>query len=896
MNKKNKIHQGKKSTAEDRRRSARHPPRWAERLLTRIAAPDIREETLGDLYELFQSRVQRYGYTKAKWLYLLEMLLLLHPRLWRQQSRSTSLNNKFTSDSQSNPAAMLNNYFKVALRKLNRHKSYTAINAVSLSLGIACAVLIFTLVKYHLSFDDFHADQNRIHRIYTEFHGEKVTYNTGVPNPLGEAFRSGYSVAEKVGRIAFLPKRVVFVSPEKKFEEDIAFADPDFLGIFNFQLIQGSKQTALRDINTVLITDKIAKKYFGAQDPIGQTLRVDDSLVVRITGILRNLPPNTDFRSQIYIPFNNLQDHSPWMVEKDWWFSVNKEMQCFVRLKPGISAASVDKVILPAISSTHYDKDAAKYFQFRLQPLSDVHFNPDLRGKTDKKNLRIFALIGFFLILTACVNFINLATAQALGRSREIGVRKALGSQRGALFWQFITETTVIAGFAMVVALLLAYLAVPFINQWFEIELTVNPFTDVYLLVFLSVLMLFVIFFSGAYPGLILARFQPILALKGKLSQQSTGGFSLRKGLVVGQFAISQLLIIGTLIVTNQLRYSQQADMGFQKDAMIILPVPDNKKSKISTLRVLLSEMSGIKEVTFFDSPPASESVGSTNIRFDSRPEAEDFSISIKSADHQYIPTFKIPILAGRNLNPSDTIREYLLNETAVKALRLASMKDVIGKSATINGRTGTIVGVMKDFHFKSFRAAIEPLCLTTRSENYGSCGVKVNLANLASNLTGLEKVWTARFPSSIFTYRFLNEEIERFYKLDNMLLRLIQAFAGIAIFVGCLGLYGLVSFMAVQKTKEIGVRKVLGASTSNILWLFGKEFLRLLLIAFVLAAPLAWWVMEDWLNNFAYRVDLGVGIFFLAILITFMVALLTVGFRSVKASLANPIKTLRTE
>ncbi|WP_373331090.1 ABC transporter permease [Salmonirosea aquatica] len=882
MNRKNKINS--------------QPPRWAERLLGRIAAPHHREEILGDLYELFHKRGQRYGYTKARLLYVLEMVLLLHPRLWRNTSRSTHLDSKFIFDSQSNPTAMFNNHLKVAFRKISRHKSYTLINAVSLSLGIACAILIFTLVKYHLSFDDFHADQNRIYRIYTEFHGEKVTYNTGVPNPLGEAFRGGYNAAEEVGRIAFLPKRVVSVSPEKKFEEDIAFADPEFLSIFNFPLIQGNPKTALQDRNTVLITDEIAKKYFGTQDPVGQLLRVDDSLLVRITGVLQDLPPNTDFRSQIYIPFSNLQDHSPWMVEKDWWFSVNKEMQCFVRLKPGISAASVNKTILPAISNTYYDKEPAQYFQFRLQPLSDVHFNPELRGKTDKKNLRTFAWIGFFLILTACVNFINLATAQAIGRSREIGVRKALGSRRAPLFWQFITETAVIAGLAMVVALGLAYLALPFVNGWFEIDLTLNLLTDRYLLAFLSVLLLLVVFFSGAYPGLILARFQPLLALKGMPAQRSAGGFSLRKGLVVGQFAISQLLIIGTLIITTQLRYSQQADMGFQKDAIVILPVPDNQKSKLSALGAEFSELSGVENATFFDTPPASEAVGSTSIRFDSRPEAEDFSIAIKSADHQYVPTFKIPILAGRNLNPSDTIREYLLNETAVKALRLASLDDVLGKPATINGRPGTIVGVMKDFHFQSFRAAIEPLCLTTRSESYGSCGINVNLANLGPTLAGLEKVWTTLYPSSIFTYRFMDEEIGRFYKLDNMLLRLIQAFTGIAIFVGCLGLYGLVSFMAAQKTKEIGVRKVLGASNPSILWLFGKEFIRLLLIAFALAAPLAWWVMEGWLNKFVYRVEPGAGIFILAIVITLFVALLTVGFRSLKASRANPIKALRSE
>ena len=891
MNRKNKAHQNPQPEPQDRL-----PPRWAERLLIRITAPHIREEVLGDLYELFQRRAQRFGYTKARLLYVLEMLLLLHPRLWRTQAQSTNSYTIATAYSQPNSLTMLSNYVKIAWRKLNRHKSYTLINVVSLSLGIACAILIFTLVRYHLSFDTFHADQNRIYRIYTEFHGEKVTYSTGVPNPLGEAFQHSHSVAEKIGRIAFLPKRVVAVSPQKKFEDDIAFADPDFLSIVNLPALQGNPQSALQEHNTALITDRIAKKYFGTQDPIGQILHVDDSLVIRITGVLQDLPPNTNFRSEIYIPFGNLQDHSPWMVEKDWWFSVNKEMQCFVRLKPDVSAALVDSMILSAISAKHYDKEMAKYFRFKLQPLSDVHFNPNLRGRTEKKNLWTFALIGFFLVVTACVNFINLATAQALGRAREIGVRKALGSQRGALFWQFITETALIAGLALVIALGLAYLALPFVNQWFDIELAINPVTDACLLTFLLGLLLIVVFCSGAYPGLILARFQPVLALKGKLSQQSVGGFSLRKGLVVAQFAITQLLIIGTLIITSQLRYSQQADLGFRKEAMVILPVPDNKKSKINTLGAQLSELSGVENVTFFDTPPASDFLGSTNIRYDSRPKPESFSISIKAADHQYIPTFKIPILAGRNLYPSDTVREYLLNETAVKALGLATTRDVIGKNATINGRPGTIVGVMKDFHFKSFHAAIEPLCLTTQSANYGSCGVNVNLFNIGPTLAGLEKAWTAMYPSAIFTYRFLDEEIDRLYKLDNMLLRLIQVFAGIAIFVGCLGLYGLVSFMAAQKKKEIGVRKVLGSSTSGILWLFGKEFSRLLLVAFMLAAPLAWWVMNKWLANFVYRIHLGAGIFILAILITFIVALLTVGFRSVQAALMNPIKTLRTE
>lgn len=874
------------------------PPRWAEWLLERIVASHLRDEILGDLYELFQKRGHRYGYPKARLFYLLDVLLLLHPRLWRKESgRYIHPNCPKIADYQ-NPSltAMFSNYFKIALRKLQRNKAYTLINVVSLGLGIACAILIFTLVKYHLSFDTFHADTDRIYRVYTEFHGDKIRQNTGVPNPMGDALRNGFTAFEKVGRIAFLEKRVVEISPEKKFEENIAFADPEFLEIANFPLQQGSPKTALQERNTALITERIAQKYFGTEDPIGKIVHVDDSLVVRITGVLRNLPANTDFRSEMYIPFSNLKDHTPWMVEKDWWFSVNDDMQCFVRLKPGVSAASVDSTVLSAVSSKYYDENMSKYFRFKLQPISDVHFNPGLKGYTEKKNLWAFALIGLFLIITTCVNFINLATAQALGRSKEIGVRKVMGSQRGALFWQFMTETALIAGVATIVAFVLAYLALPAVNQLFEIELALNPFTDIYLLTFLPVLLLIVIFISGSYPGLILARFQPVMALKGKLSQRQTGGFSLRKGLVVTQFAISQLLIIGTLVIANQLRYSRQADMGFDKDAIVILPVPDNKKSKINTLSAQFSELAGVESSTYFDTAPAAENVGSTGILFDSRTESEKFSISIKAADDRFVPTFEIPIVAGRNLNPSDTIREYIVNETAVKALQLKSNQEVLGKRAVINGRPGTIVGVMKDFHYRSFHIGIEPLCITTRSENYQNCAVKVNVANLTSTLEGLEKTWSAMYPSSIFTYRFLDEEIERFYKLDTMILRLIQAFAGIAIFIGCLGLYGLISFMAAQKNKEIGVRKVLGASVQSILWLFCKEFFRLLLIAFVLAAPLAWWVMNSWLNNFVYRIELGVGIFVLAISITSVIAVLTVGYRSLKAALANPIKSLRSE
>jgi hypothetical protein len=375
------------------------------------------------------------------------------------------------------------------------------------------------------------------------------------------------------------------------------------------------------------------------------------------------------------------------------------------------------------------------------------------------------------------------------------------------------------------------------------------------------------------------------------------GGFSLRRGLVVTQFAISQLLIVSTLVIANQMRYSRQADLGFLKDAIVMVPVPEREKSTISTLNAEISRIAGVEKVTFCSRAPLSPDFASVTVRFDSRTEDEDFDMSVKVGNDQYVPMFGLQVIAGRNLHPSDTVREFLLNETAVKKLG-GSPQDVIGKKLRIglNDSEGSIVGVVKDFHNKSFHETIDPLCITTSNNWYFSCAVKINPANLSFTLVAIENIWKKTFPDHIYEYDFLDEQIARFYELDNVILRLIQAFAGIAIIICCLGLYGLVSFMVGQKTKEVGVRKVLGASLQNIVWLFGKEFTRLLLIAFAIASPFAWWVMNNWLKSFAYRIDIGPGIFILAILITFTVAVIAVGYKSMIAALMNPVKSLRSE
>ncbi|MDN5204673.1 ABC transporter permease [Fulvivirgaceae bacterium BMA10] len=862
------------------------PPKLADRFLSWFCKGELLEEIQGDLHEYYEELVD-----KPKWkrnlLYWFHVLNFLRPFAIKK-SRS------YNSDH----SAMLRHNFVISIRKLKRNKTYTAINVFGLTVGIACVIVIFILVRYHLSFDTFHTNSERIYRVITELHQEDINYVRGVPSPLGEAIRSDFTFAEEVAMVTFLNDRLISIPSfegEKKFKETIVFAEPAFFNILNFPLVRGNKNTILKEPNTAIVTERIAKKYFGEEEPIGQTIQIDNKLNLIITGILKDLPINTDRQQEIYIPYSGIKDHSPWLDHKAWWFSVNQFRQCFVLPKSDVSLVEIDEA-LSAISEKYYDERNSKIFQFKLQHLSDIHFNPDLGGYIERKNLWALAFIGFFMIITSCVNFINLATAQALGRSREIGVKKVLGGLRGQLFWQFITETTLISALAIGLAVGLAYFALPFVNQLFDTRLGIDLLRDTYLLTFLSMLLFVVIFFSGSYPGLMLAGFKPVRALKSNLTQKHIGGFSLRRGLIIVQFAISQLLLIGAIVIANQMRYTQQADMGFEKEAVIMLPLHGDKTSKKSILHTRFSRIAGVEQVTFCDAAPASEFTPNTNIRVDSRAEDENFSIHYRTGDQNYVPLFGLQIVEGRNLHPSDTIREYLINEATVKRLGIISNQDAIGKKIFINGKKGTIVGVVKDFHFRSFHETIDPLCITTWSDTYVNCAVKINLTNLKSTLEALEKNWNEVYPDQIYEYDFLDERIARFYEQDNIMLWLIQVFAAIAIVIGCLGLYGLVSFMIAHKTKEVGVRKVLGASIKSILWIFGKEFTRLLIIAFIVAAPFGWWVMNSWLENFAYRIEIGTNTFAIALVVTFLVAIVTVGYHAIKAALANPTQCLRNE
>jgi predicted permease len=569
-------------------------------------------------------------------------------------------------------------------------------------------------------------------------------------------------------------------------------------------------------------------------------------------------------------------------------------------LPENTSAEKINQQLLQ-FSKQNYKQDLASRKTNFLQPLSVLHFDNRFGNFGDhtisKSTLWTLSLIGVFIIIMACINFINLSTAQAVGRSKEVGIRKVLGSDRVQLLAQVMGETFFIVIVSMVLAVIIGMMSLPYIKHITSIQ------EQLYLLnwqtfSFLLGLVVVVTLLAGLYPALIVSGFNPALALKNKITSATVGKTSLRKGLVVIQFAISQILIIGTIVAISQMNYVHTADLGFNKEAILIFNTNSDSVvfSRQDAFKQKLLQMPGVQSVSFSSDAPSSDNNWSGNFAFDHRPD-EKFNIYRKAGDEDYFKTYGLEIIAGRVFEKSDTAREIVVNETLVEKLGVKNSSDVIGKEIR-SGRSSwkTIVGVVKDFNMNSLREDVKPLMLFQRKDRYTVTGIKLKSANIPKTKSAIEAAWNQYFPEYAYTSSYMDENVARFYEQEDKLSLLYKIFAGIAIFISCLGLYGLVSFMAVQRTKEIGIRKVLGGTIGHILWIFGREFFALLIIAFFISAPIAWWLMSNWLQDFEFRVPISPWIFILSIFISLIVAALTVGYRSISAAIVNPIKSLRTE
>lgn len=869
------------------------PPQSFLRFFRWFCHPKMLDYIEGDLMEVYDVRLKAFGKRKADLKFIIDVLLLFRPGIIRPTQEHSNLNTH----------GMYKSYFKIGWRNLLRNKGYTVINVAGLALSMTCGIFIFSLIKHNLSFDNFHQNSNRIYRVVTELHRDVLAYRNSVPSPLGEFFRNDFTFGEKVARVYTETDALITLRKGNeviKFKEPagIAFTETEFFKIFNFPLLRGNDATMTNAPHTAILTERMVHKYFGDKDPIGETFWLDNKIAFTITGILKDLPSNTDIKSEIFVSYSSLRSYDPWLAsDTDGWNGIRDGMKCYLLLRPGVSTSTVEEVMSAYVKI--YRPTSKNVHQYKLQPLADAHFNPHYGGAVEKRNLWILSIIGLFLIGTACMNFINLATAQALKRAKEVGVRKVLGSKKRQLFWQFIFETGIIAFMGMIVATILAYISLPYVNTFFKTDIPINLFSDWSVMAFIFILGIVVTVLAGYYPGLVLAGFQPVAALKGKLSQQNIGGFNTRRTLIVAQFAISQVLIIGMVVIMNQMRFAKQSDLGFDKEAIVMVETGrDSTGTVVNTLKNEISNIPGVEKVSLCFAAPSSENEWGNSIRFDNSAEEVNFRTSIKSADADYVSTFGLEFVAGRNLLPSDTVREMLINEAMVRKLNLASPEEAIGHIIAANGGSmkAPIVGVLRDFHDKSFHEEINPVLVTTYREDYSNYAVKLNMANAKSALDAIEAAWLKQHPDQLFQYAFVDESVARFYEAEESILRLIQIFSFIAIFIGCLGLYGLVSFMVSQKTKEIGIRKVLGGTAVHIAWIFGKEFARLIIIAFLLAAPIGWWLMHNWLQSFEFQIPIDTWTFILAIGCSLLVAAVTVSYQVIKTALVNPVKSLRIE
>lgn len=794
---------------------------------------------------------------------------------------------------------MFNNYLLIAFRNLRKNSTYTLLNILGLGLSIACCIVIFLMLQYHLSFDAYHSRADRTVRVVTDVHMESITPFRGAPNPMSKALRSEFSFLENVAMYATRAEALISVPgtsgiPDKYKEEDkFAFVEPELFGILDLLLLQGDAK-ALAEPNTALITENLARKYYGTIDAVGKTFRYDNKVDFRVAGILRNLPVNTDYNSEILASWAtraSMPEYSPFM---DNWGGMNGGTYCLATLREGHQQSELEAAI-PEFRKKYRHPESEMLFLYKPLPLTSIHLNSDYNtGMMKKSYLWALALIGVFLLITACVNFINMATAQALKRAREVGVRKSLGSTQGQLFWQFIFETALIVAAAVVIGWVMARIFLPYLNTWTKDQVEWTG-TDLKMLIaFLLALSVVIIFLAGAYPGLVQARFRPAVSLRGLAETKPAGGFSLRRMLVTTQFTISQILIIGAAVVTAQIEFARNADWGYRPGVVFTVPVPDTDHMK--SLKQQIASIAGVKNVTLCYQPPASSSNNQNGVQFENRSAGEPWAVNFKPADADYLQTFGLQLVAGRNVLPSDTVREYVVNETFVKKLNLAGPPEILNRSVNIDGIKGTIVGVVRDYHNWELSQDISAIAFSTRSSSYSNCAIELMPGNPAPVMEQIKQVWERNYPDYYYEHTFMDERMAQFLESESIIMNLIRIFAGIAIFIGCLGLYGLASFMILRKTREIGIRKTLGASVPGILWLFGREYIRLILVAFVIATPMAWWAMNAWLQEYAYRTTLGPGIFVFALAMTFVVALLTVGIQSAQAALANPVKSLNRE
>ena len=792
---------------------------------------------------------------------------------------------------------MLKNYFLIAFRNLSRKRAFSLINIAGLTLGISGALIIFVIVRFELSFDSFHPDTDRIYRVLSGSPRDPILADAGAPHRLDEVMEDEFSEIEKTA-VAFKlnPQQVQLeINNEISREQHVAFVTPSFFQILDFEWIAGSPERSLSEPGQVVIDEEVAEKYFRG-DAMGKRINLNNEFDLLVSGIIKKMPANTDYPINLAVSHATYAQSSAY--KEQYEPSRSSFYQVFVKLRKGVSAEQVN-TRFPAMVEKYLDKETAeKYLTHKLQPIDEWHFSTSVDNfaerSVSREAMTSLGLVGIFLLITACINFINLTTAQAVKRSKEVGVRKVLGSSRPQLIGQFMGETALLTFVSILISYLLAANLLPMLSGLLGLPLDFSMMNDPATWLYLLAVGVVVSVLAGFYPAIVLSAFRPVSTLKNNFSVRGSKGLLLRKGLIVFQFGLSQLLIICTVVVLSQMHYFNTASVGFEKEAILTVNLPESDAQAVETIRNQLSRESSVKEVSFSLNTPAA-TINKYWTYFGHQSLEDEGMSEIKFIDEQFLGLYDIPLLAGRNVLPSDST-EILINEAFLKEIGIQKPEEALGEVVGFYGVEGEIIGVIQDFHSLSLKERIPPLMLVHSPRNFQSASFKINMSQAQEAIAAIENQWMQHFPEYYFSYKFLDDDLATMYEQERKTSRLLLIFSLVAIFIGCLGLYGLISFMAVQKEKEVGIRKVLGGTVTHIIYIFTKDFVLLLGVAFLLAAPLGYYFMQQWLNDFTYSISMEWWMFVIAALAGLLIAGATVSFRSFRAATANPVKALRGE
>lgn len=814
---------------------------------------------------------------------------------------------------------MLQNYLKIALRNLQKNKGFSFINIFGLTIGLTCCLLIGIFILNELSFDRYHTNADRIWRVSRKFKnpdGSNQLHLGHLAPPFAPLLKNDFPDIEEATRL--LQSGGTFQREDKVFQEEFAFfAEPSIFRIFDIPFIKGDPASALDAPLSVVLNETTARKYFPEGDAVNRTLKVNGRFEVKVTGVYKDFPYNSHFHPTILISFatlNNEQVYGEEQLRTNWG---NNSFSTFLLLPENYPAENLEAQF-PAFLDKHMGSMSTEnempmpsvWTSLHLMPLTDIHLHSHLDSEIEENGdinrVYIFSMIALFVLLIACINYMNLSTARSANRGKEIGIRKVSGAFKGELIGQFLSESVLLTLFAMFMAGLLAASVLPYVNQLLGQNLSVSSAQAGGLLLAMAILALLTGLLAGVYPAFFMSAMKPVEVLKGKSVSGSRGGaVLLRKTLVVGQFAISAGLIIATMVVYRQLQFLQNKKLGLEKDHVITMYF---NQSLAPRYEGFLTEMLAnplVQNVARSSRIPSSrllDSMGSADVQLDTD-SLEQTNISLKylTIDHRFASLYGLEIAAGRNYRDdqgADRTGSFILNESAIRQIGFAAPEEAVGKRINYGNRDAHIVGVFKDFNFESLHQDITPMIffIPSDSSNFRQMSLKLDGQNTQAALAHVKSVWEKFQPEFPFEFQFLDDRYARLYEAEQRQGKVFIGFAVLAIIVACLGLFGLASFVTQQRVKEIGVRKVLGATTAGIVGLLSKDFLKLVFISLIIASPIAWWAMNKWLQDFAYRIDIAWWIFALAGAVAVGVAFFTVSFQSVKAALANPVKSLRSE